>query len=89
MRRYPTDYMSKDELIGYRFKSGIKPLEYPTEIPAHFNTQEDIMARALGKPLPSRAKPKVYYDLEGNPISEEEAVRILNTREYAYGGFYE
>jgi hypothetical protein len=87
MRRYPTDYMSKDELIGYRFKSGIKPLEYPTEIPAHFNTQEDIMARALGKPLPSRAKPKVYYDLEGNPISEEEAVRILNTREYAYGGF--
>jgi hypothetical protein len=87
MRRYPTDYMSKDELIGYNFKSGLKPVEYPTEIPANFTTQEDIMARILGKPLPSRAKPKVYYDLEGNPISEEEAIRILNTREYAYGGF--
>jgi len=87
MRRYPTDYMSKDELIGYNFKSGLKPVEYPTEIPANFTTQEDIMARILGKPLPSRAKPKVYYDLEGNPISEEEAIRILNTREYTYGGF--
>jgi len=87
MRRYPTDYMSKDELIGYNFKSGLKPIEYPTEIPANFTTQEDIMARILGKPLPSRAKPKVYYDLEGNPISEEEAIRILNTREYTYGGF--
>ena len=87
MRRYPTDYMSKDELIGYNFKSGLKPVEYPTEIPANFTTQEDIMARILGKPLPSRAKPKVYYDLEGNAISEEEAIRILNTREYVYGGF--
>jgi hypothetical protein len=87
MRRYPRDYMSKDELIGYNFKSGLKPTEYPTEIPANFTTQEDIMARILGKPLPSRAKPKVYYDLEGNAISEEEAIRILNTREYVYGGF--
>lgn len=87
MRRYPRDYMSKDELIGYNFKSGLKPTEYPTEIPANFTTQEDILARILGKPLPSRAKPKVYYDIEGNPISEEEAIRILNTREYVYGGF--
>jgi hypothetical protein len=87
MRRYPTDYMSKDELIGYNFKSGLKPVEYPTEIPANFTTQEDIMARILGKPLPSRVKPKVYYDIEGTPISEEEAIKILNTREYAYGGF--
>ena len=68
MQRYPRAYMDKDQLIGHSFKLGRKKPEYPTVIPANFNTQEDILARILGKPLPSRSLPKVYYDLNGNII---------------------
>jgi predicted Zn-ribbon and HTH transcriptional regulator len=75
MKRYPFDYMSKDELIGQSFKSGLRKVEFPEEIPASFNTQEDIWARALGKPLPKRVsrasqEPKIYYDLDGNMLDE-------------------
>jgi len=75
MTRAPWRYLSKDQEIMNSFKSGMRAQERPVEIPKEFNTQEDIMARALGKPLPERAsleslKPKIYYDIDGNVIDD-------------------
>lgn len=73
MQRYPWQFMSKDEAIMNSYKSNRRPIETPYEIPSNYTTQEDIMARALGKPLPKRVsraslEPKVYYDINGNVI---------------------
>ena len=88
MKRYPFDYMSKDELIGQSFKSGLRKVEFPEEIPASFNTQEDIWARALGKPLPKRVsrasqEPKIYYDLNGDILDQPLKSGFINPFEIA------
>ena len=75
MTRAPWRYLSKDQEIMNSFKSGARAQERPVEIPKEFNTQEDIMARALGKPLPERVsraslEPKIYYDIDGNVIDD-------------------
>ena len=77
VKRYPWQYMSKDQEILESFKPNLKVPERPYEIPASHTTQEDIMARALGKPLPTRVskaslEPKIYYDLNGNVIKKPQ-----------------
>jgi hypothetical protein len=77
MKRKPWLYQGKDDMIMESFKSNNKIAKRPYEIPASHNTQEDIMARALGKPLPTRAskasiEPKVYYDLNGTIINKPQ-----------------
>jgi hypothetical protein len=77
VKRYPWQYMSKDQEILESFKPNLKVPQRPYEIPASHTTQEDIMARALGKPLPTRVskaslEPKIYYDLNGNVIKKPQ-----------------
>jgi hypothetical protein len=81
MKRKPWLYQGKDDMIMESFKSNHNVRPRPYEIPADHTIQEDIMARALGKPLPTRVskasvEPKVYYDLNGNIIDKP----------YAFGG---
>jgi hypothetical protein len=75
MTRAPWRYLSKDQEImnSYKSSNNVRPIPY--EIPAAHTTQEDIWARALGKPLPERVsraslEPKIYYDIDGNVIDD-------------------
>jgi hypothetical protein len=91
MKRKPWLYQGKDDMIMESFKSNNKIAESPYEIPASHNTQEDIMARALGKPLPTRVskaslEPKVYYDLDGNIIDKPYAFGGQLNYQYPDGG---
>jgi hypothetical protein len=91
VKRYPWQYMSKDQEILESFKSNVKVPQRPYEIPASHTTQEDIMARALGKPLPTRVskaslEPKVYYDLDGNIIDKPYAFGGKLNYQYPDGG---
>jgi hypothetical protein len=94
MIRKPWLYQGKDDMIMESFKSNNKIAERPYEIPASHNTQEDIMARALSKPLPTRVskaslEPKVYYDLDGNIIDKPYAFGGQLNYQYPNGGVLE
>ena len=77
MKKKPWLYQGKDDMIMESFKSNHNSKPLPYEIPASHTVQEDIMARALGKPLPTRVskaslEPKIYYDMDGNIIKKPQ-----------------